>query len=266
MRPRDLAAEGPFNAWTPLHRVPAGRHAAWLCRCECGTERAVLTSNLVWGKSKSCGCRNSPVPVAPCPTCGDPVRQKARASSPTGRQAFCGLACFRWSVRHDRVGDRVGRLTVVRCAGCRWPRHRVGSGGYRWLCKCECGNATIVDNSCLRPGGTISCGCAKVEAGFAARPTQPPPREVACEECGRVRLGSRLRRFCSRRCMGRRYLAPLSVVACPVCGNEVTRRGNEPNLYCSDDCYRKAEADRGNPLAEAIRLTETLTKRLEGRT
>ena len=28
----------------------------WLCRCECGTEKAVLRNSLVQGKTKSCGC------------------------------------------------------------------------------------------------------------------------------------------------------------------------------------------------------------------
>jgi len=32
------------------------RNAVWLCRCDCGTERAVKSSQLVQGKTKSCGC------------------------------------------------------------------------------------------------------------------------------------------------------------------------------------------------------------------
>lgn len=32
------------------------KNKAWLCKCDCGTERVVLHYNLVGGKSKSCGC------------------------------------------------------------------------------------------------------------------------------------------------------------------------------------------------------------------
>lgn len=28
----------------------------WLCRCDCGTEKVILTSSLLQGKTKSCGC------------------------------------------------------------------------------------------------------------------------------------------------------------------------------------------------------------------
>lgn len=51
-----LAAQG-FGRWTAL--AWAGRRGSqvlWLCRCACGTERAVLRRNLRNGTSQSCGC------------------------------------------------------------------------------------------------------------------------------------------------------------------------------------------------------------------
>lgn len=33
-----------------------GRNAAWLCRCDCGTEQRVSGANLRRGNSQSCGC------------------------------------------------------------------------------------------------------------------------------------------------------------------------------------------------------------------
>lgn len=33
-----------------------GKNTAWLCRCDCGIQRAILTYNLLSGKSRSCGC------------------------------------------------------------------------------------------------------------------------------------------------------------------------------------------------------------------
>lgn len=55
-----------FGKWTVLrmtNKVSADGHrrAACVCRCECGTERAVYAQSLRNGVSKSCGCAK-PVP------------------------------------------------------------------------------------------------------------------------------------------------------------------------------------------------------------
>lgn len=48
-----------FTKWTVIklsrNKSKDGRHL-WLCRCECGTEKEVLTNSLTRGRSKSCGC------------------------------------------------------------------------------------------------------------------------------------------------------------------------------------------------------------------
>jgi len=48
----------PFGRWIVLGKAPSNLHkqTMWLCRCECGTERAVNAQNLRVGKSTSCGC------------------------------------------------------------------------------------------------------------------------------------------------------------------------------------------------------------------
>jgi hypothetical protein len=59
MSPRliDLTGER-FGRWTVLVMHPERCHgrALWLCRCDCGTERAVRGKDLRNGKSISCGC------------------------------------------------------------------------------------------------------------------------------------------------------------------------------------------------------------------
>ena len=53
------------------------------------------------------------------------------------------------------LGQNFGRLTVI---------ERVANdkkGDSCWLCKCECGNETIVKGYRLKNGHTRSCGCAK---------------------------------------------------------------------------------------------------------
>lgn len=52
------------------------------------------------------------------------------------------------------IGESFGRLTVVSLA-----EGAVHGKKRKWLCKCECGNFTIVNTQKLRSGHTRSCGC-----------------------------------------------------------------------------------------------------------
>jgi hypothetical protein len=53
----DIAGQ-KFNRWTALEYKGERK---WLCRCECGNEREILSFNLKNGKSKSCGCLHTDV-------------------------------------------------------------------------------------------------------------------------------------------------------------------------------------------------------------
>lgn len=60
---RDLNGR-KFGRWTVVERDSesqggCGRHAKWVCQCECGAVHSVNSSMLVAGKSKSCGCLQS---------------------------------------------------------------------------------------------------------------------------------------------------------------------------------------------------------------
>jgi hypothetical protein len=49
-----------FGMLTVLSRSGTeNKHVSWLCKCECGTEKIVLGTNLKRGLIKSCGCLNS---------------------------------------------------------------------------------------------------------------------------------------------------------------------------------------------------------------
>ena len=57
----------------------------------------------------------------------------------------------------DLTGQRFGRLTVI---------GRGESGlnkSTRWICRCDCGNQTLVYGGNLRQGYTRSCGCYRHE-------------------------------------------------------------------------------------------------------
>jgi hypothetical protein len=58
----------------------------------------------------------------------------------------------------DLAGQRFGRLKVISENG-RAPK----SGAVLWLCRCDCGNTTVVTGGNLRSKITKSCGCYKKE-------------------------------------------------------------------------------------------------------
>ena len=62
------------------------------------------------------------------------------------------IGCFQ-----DLTGQRFGRLIVAKRA------ENTKSGDARWMCKCDCGNETIVKAKHLKSGGTKSCGCLQKE-------------------------------------------------------------------------------------------------------
>ncbi len=49
-----------FGKWKVLRFSHINRFIFYLCRCECGTKRAVRAVNLKNGSSKSCGCTSAP--------------------------------------------------------------------------------------------------------------------------------------------------------------------------------------------------------------
>ena len=64
----------------------------------------------------------------------------------------------------DIIGKRYGSLVVIEREGTH-----VTSGGRKlttWLCKCDCGNTTIVSRKKLQEGRRKSCGCNRYDRGF----------------------------------------------------------------------------------------------------
>jgi hypothetical protein len=54
----------------------------------------------------------------------------------------------------DLTGRRFGRWTVVATH-----RERAHNRHVLWRCRCDCGTERVVSGSCLRQGGSTSCGC-----------------------------------------------------------------------------------------------------------
>ena len=56
----------------------------------------------------------------------------------------------------DLTGQRFGRLTVLE------PKPSKNGSAY-WLCRCDCGNTSIVKGTHLRAASILSCGCFRSE-------------------------------------------------------------------------------------------------------
>ncbi|MGS1095841.1 hypothetical protein ACVCNR_14785 [Aquamicrobium terrae] len=103
----------------------------WRCICDCGTEKVVFGANLRNGKTKSCGCIRREQLLA---------RPNPGRTNPRPRRA-------------DLIGQKFGRLTVLRRAG------KTSNGEATWACRCECGGDKEATTYNLRCGLTKSCGC-----------------------------------------------------------------------------------------------------------
>lgn len=114
--------------WTVLSRAGSDSYgqSTWLCRCECGTERAVRGHELRRGMSQSCGC--------------------LKAERISARKVI------------NLDGQRFGRLTVLREHG-RNERQSV-----TWLCSCICGNEKVANGAALRARQVKSCGCLQPDS------------------------------------------------------------------------------------------------------
>lgn len=87
--------------------------------------------------------------------CGNEVIVRG-TSLTSGNTKSCGC------LHHpDLTGKRFGRLTVLR---------KTSSGhSTMWLCRCDCGNETVVSTHSLVSGNTKSCGCQRRESAHNTR-------------------------------------------------------------------------------------------------
>ena len=71
----------------------------------------------------------------------------------SGKVKSCG--CYKYNRPYavkDITGNRYGRLIAIKQAG-------TNDNGSTWLCKCDCGNETIVSANDLKKGQVRACGC-----------------------------------------------------------------------------------------------------------
>lgn len=102
-------------------------HRYWLCRCQCGSTEYIDEQLLTSGKRVCC---------INCIRYRSGKRRRRRIN--------------------DTAGRRFGRLIAIEPSA-----QRERNGNVKWLCKCDCGNFTVVGIQELKHGKTLSCGCLR---------------------------------------------------------------------------------------------------------
>lgn len=173
--------EGPRNN--------AGR-TTWICKCDCGNEKTILTTQLTSGKTQSCGClqkertrqrnqskdltgerfgRLTVIERLPNSSqwkclcdCGNIIITNTNHLN-QGHTRSCGcLQKDRASEVHFKnlTGKRFGMLTVIGL-----DINRSSTKEKFYICKCDCGNEKSIQQSSLLSNKAISCGCSRVSKG-----------------------------------------------------------------------------------------------------
>lgn len=113
-----------FGRLTVIERAPnKNGRTAWVCKCNCGNEKIVISKSLKDGNTKSCGCYHKEV-VA---------KQFSK----------------------DITNQRFGNLIALEPTEDR--RH----GSIVWKCLCDCGNYHYTTTEALLSGHPQSCGCIR---------------------------------------------------------------------------------------------------------
>lgn len=113
-----------FGEWT----VTANENALSVhCKCSCGAEKDVSRYTLLNGKSKSCGHSISQT-----------VKDRLKKDLLRKSQELTGKQFGKWTVLEIRKGGKA-------------------------LCRCECGKIRKVRLTELLNGGSLSCGCARLQ-------------------------------------------------------------------------------------------------------
>lgn len=184
-----------FGRWTVIERDYdiKKKNIYWKCKCECGTLRSVAGTSLRGGISVSCGCEKDEKTsirtkkqvedltnqtfgkwtvlrfddsedrsskrgarwVCRC-ECGT-ERSVLGYALKFGRSTSCG--CDTTKKIKDLTGQTFYKLKVLHMDTSDYDKKR----GYKWICKCDCGNEISVYSGRLSSGQTKSCGCLKNE-------------------------------------------------------------------------------------------------------
>lgn len=166
-----------FNNLTVIKELGNNRI---LCRCICGSEKEYDKYKVKTGLTKSCGCKRIPVEnsgrfkaidytgkifnsltiikelghnkvLCKCLECGN-IKELRKDRVTHGIIKNCGCLLKEKPNFIDLTGKVFGKLTVVK---------KVSDKPVKWLCRCDCGNMTIVLTANLTHHKSTSCLACK---------------------------------------------------------------------------------------------------------
>lgn len=209
MTPSEIKPGMRFGRWTVIKFDHTNQHRIkyFLCKCDCGTERAVRGTALIGGTSTGCSKKctddltgqtfgnwkvlkrdpnNSRNYICEC-SCGT-VRSVDKNTLKNGKSKSCGCLKIQHckenneKAANEHIGEKYGKLTIVDYT------LNENEHVYYYKCKCECGNETIVKGNNLFSGNTTSCGCINSKANeemarILTRLNIPFKREYKFEDC-----------------------------------------------------------------------------------
>jgi hypothetical protein len=88
------------------------------------------------------------------------------------------------------TGKSFGKLLVTGHSHVTKTKHN--SSVHHWVCKCKCGNTTIVRGDCLTLKGTMSCGCLRNREGKESK-TWKGYEEISATLWRQIKLGAKNR-------------------------------------------------------------------------
>ena len=215
MKPVELAGRR-LGRWTVIARVgsTAGKRSAWLCRCDCGTEKVVGSNALRGGpsgRSRSCGCLRAERMSRMTRTHGQthsPTHRSwssmvVRCTNPNvrGYDAYGGRGirvCDRWRSFANflaDMGERPRGTTLDRIdvnghyepGNVRWATRKVNCRNRRSNVRITIGSETLtLAEWCERNGVPRDTARKRIEAGWpAANAVRARPRPKRPNGAGR---------------------------------------------------------------------------------
>lgn len=154
-----------FGEWTVELNLGAGKY---LCKCLCGTERRISSTDLIYGKTKSCGHSRKAKDLT-----GMQIGEWKVLYKTTNYRYMCECSCGKQrEINQSDLKNRKtlscghGKNKLIDLNGKKFGSWTViGHMGYgRWLCECECGASKVIRHTELLNGQSKSCRCKQKES------------------------------------------------------------------------------------------------------
>lgn len=159
-----------FGKWTVASRIAGKSPAHWLCRCDCGAERAVPGQRLRWGTSGSCGCAKL-IDLAGKRFGRWTALRRVGTTSPPKWECLCDcgtVRVVRGDILRDGTSQSCGCLSAERFR--RIGRQQVGDRNPRriWSRKLAGGDLLPIGHPWVSRAEGIKARCANgdIEFGF----------------------------------------------------------------------------------------------------